>query len=67
MQWIDDSNSDDLLDMPDDDTDISDFVGGKAPQPIVTAATLIFNPCSITSVMIYPQHSPYPRIQRRLG
>lgn len=29
MQWIDDSNSDELLDMPDEDDDIHDFIGGK--------------------------------------
>lgn len=28
MQWIDDSNSDDLLDLPDDDIDAAEFIGG---------------------------------------
>jgi len=30
MQWIDDSNCDDLLELPDDDIDVSEFIGGKS-------------------------------------
>jgi len=29
MQWIDDSNSDDLLDLPDSDVDVSEFISGE--------------------------------------
>ncbi|XP_067938354.1 short transient receptor potential channel 4-associated protein-like [Watersipora subatra] len=32
MQWIDDSNSDELLELPDEDLDVDEFVGGVS-QP----------------------------------
>lgn len=45
MQWIDDSNSDDLLDLPDEDSDdIHEFIGGKYAACKYSCCTRIILP-----------------------